>query len=68
MPPGQFFGYMVLLGALSGLIAWLMVLVGHLAFGITRPTLGALLFAIPRGSLFAVLLGLVLRWHWSRKR
>jgi hypothetical protein len=64
----QFFGYLILVGGFAGLMAWILVLGGHFAFGITRPSLSALLFAIPRGSLFAVILGLILRWYWRPGR
>lgn len=68
MSLSQFLGYVVVVGGLSGLLAWLVVLGGHLVFGISRPTLSTLLLAVPRGSLFAVILGLALRWYWSRSR
>ena len=63
-----FLGYLVLVGGLAGLGAWVLVLGGAYVFGMTAPTLPSLLFAIPRGSLFAVILGLALRWYWSRRR
>lgn len=68
MSPPRFLGYLALAGACAGLLAWLFVLGGHFVFGINKPTWPSLLFAIPRGSLFAVILGLALRWHWSRSR
>ena len=63
-----FLGYLALVGGLSGLLAWTLVLGGHFVFGISKPSLPALLFAIPRGSLYAVVLGLALRWYWNRRR
>jgi hypothetical protein len=63
-----FLGYLALVGGISGLLAWTLVLGGHFVFGIGKPTLPALLFAIPRGSLYAVILGLALRWYWNRSR
>lgn len=68
MSRSQFFGYLVLVGGLAGLFAWILVLCGSFAFGMDKPTGPALLFAIPRGSLYAVVLGLLLRWYWSRRR
>ena len=64
----HFWGYLVLVGGLAGLGAWVLVLGGAFVFGMNAPTLPSLLFAIPRGSLFAVILGLALRWYWSRIR
>lgn len=61
-------GYLVLAGGCAGLFSWILVLGGHFMFGIHRPTYLSLLLAIPRGSLFAVILGLALRWYWSRSR
>lgn len=57
-------GYLVVAGALAGVFAWCLVLVGHLAFDISRPTLLSLLLAIPRGSFFALLVGFGLRPWW----
>ena len=57
-------GYMIAVGALAGVLAWCLVLLGHLAFGISRPTWLSLLLAIPRGSLFALLVGFGLRLWW----
>ncbi len=63
-----FLGYLALVGGFSGLLAWTLFLAGHFVFGNSMPTLPALLFAIPRGSLYAVILGLALRWYWNRNR
>ncbi len=60
----HFVGYLVVVGALSGLFAWCLVLAGHLAFDIDRPTWLALLLAIPRGSLYALIVGFGLRLWW----
>ena len=57
-------GYLVGVGALAGVLAWCLVLAGHLAFDISRPTWLALLLAIPRGSFFALILGFGLRLWW----
>ena len=64
----RFWGYLVFVGGLSGLLAWTLFLGGHFVFGFSKPTLLALLLAIPRGSLYAVILGLALRWYWNRSR
>ena len=64
----RFVAYMVVVGGLSGLLAWMLVLGGHMVLGIGKPSLPSLLWAIPRGALFAVVLGMVLRWHWRRRR
>ena len=68
MSRSRFWGYLVLVGGFAGLLAWILVLGGSLVFGMDKPTWPSLLFAVPRGSLFAVILGLALRWHWSRSR
>jgi hypothetical protein len=60
--------YLAVVGGLAGLFAWMLVFGGHIVFEISRPTWTSLLLAIPRGSLFAIVLGLVLRWYWSRRR
>ncbi len=60
--------YLAVVGCLAGLFAWMLVFGGHIVFEISRPTWTSLLLAIPRGGLFAVVLGLVLRWYWSRRR
>lgn len=63
-----FLGYLALVGGVAGLVAWVLVLGSSFVFGFNSPTLPSLLFAIPRGSLFAVILGLALRWYWSRSQ
>ena len=64
----KFFGYLIAVGALSGLLAWCLVLVGRLAIDGSRPTLLSLMLAIPRGSLFALILGCGLRIWWRIRR
>ena len=61
-------GYLVLVGGFAGLAAWILVLGAALVFGMDEPTWPSLLLAVPRGSLFAVILGLALRWYWNRSR
>lgn len=68
MSRSRFFGYLVLMGGLAGLFAWILVLCGSFAFGFEMPTGSALLLAIPRGSIFAIVFGLLLRWYWRRRR
>ena len=60
----QFVGYLVGVGALSGVGAWCLVLTGAFVFDVDRPTWLALVLAIPRGSLFALILGFGLRLWW----
>lgn len=54
------------IGAVAGLAAWSVVLLGHLVFDISKPTPLALLLAVPRGALFAVILALILRVYLNR--
>jgi hypothetical protein len=61
-------GYLVAVGGVAGLLAWGLVLVGHLLFEISKPSWTSLLLAIPRGSLFAVLIGFALRLWWRDRR
>jgi len=60
-------GYLVVIGALSGVAAWCLILVGALVLDFSAPTLFALLFAIPRGSLFALIVGFGLRLWWRAR-
>jgi len=64
MSRSRFFGYLVFGGAFAGLLAWVLVFSGAIVFGFDKPTLSSLLFAIPRGSLYGVVMGLLLRWWW----
>jgi hypothetical protein len=63
-----YLGYLALVGGLSGCVAWTLFLGGHFVFGFSEPTLPTLLFAVLRGGLYAVILGLALRWYWNRSR
>ncbi len=54
-----------LIGAFAGLAAWVLVLAGHVIFGIDRPSVVMLLLAIPRGALFGAILALFLHAWWS---
>jgi hypothetical protein len=58
--------YLAGVGGLAGLFAWMLVFGGGVLFDISRPTWTSLLWAILRGSLFAVILGFALRWYWNR--
>jgi len=60
----RFVSYLIAIGALAGVLAWCLVLVGSLALEFSRPTLLALLLAIPRGSFFALIVGFGLRLWW----
>ncbi len=55
-----------LVGAVAGLAAWGVVLAGHVLFDIGRPSVAALLLAIPRGALFGVIMALILHAYWKR--
>jgi hypothetical protein len=67
MSVSQYVAYLVVVGALAGVVAWCLVALGHLVFDISRPTSLALLLAIPRGSLFALIVGFGVRL-WLRVR
>jgi hypothetical protein len=54
------------LGAFAGFAAWAVVWVAHLLFEVGRPSTIALVLAIPRGAIFAIVLGLILRACWNR--
>ena len=54
------------MGASAGLVAWTVVFAAHLLFDVGRPSAVALLLAVPRGAIFGVVLGLILRAYWSR--
>ena len=55
-----------LVGAFSGLVAWLAVLGLHLLFEVSRPSWVELLLAIPRGAVVGMILALVLHAYWKR--
>ncbi len=59
--------YMGLVGAVAGFAAWGAVLSAHVLFEVGRPSVVALLLAIPRGALFGVILALILHAHWRRR-
>ena len=61
MSPPHLVGYLIVAGALAGVFAWCLALIGHFAFQISRPTWLSLLLAILRGSLFALIVGFGLR-------
>lgn len=68
MSRSRFFGYLMLVGAFAGLLAWVLIFSCAIMLGIDKPTLPSLLFAIPRGSLYGIVLGLLLRWWWKKRR
>jgi hypothetical protein len=68
MSLSRWVAYLAVVGGLAGLFAWMLVFGGQIVHEISRPTWTSLLLAIPRGGLFAIILGLVLRWYWSRRR
>ena len=55
-----------LVGAVAGFLAWAVVLLGHIGFGIGRPSGLALLLAIPRGALFGIIIALILYEYWKK--
>jgi hypothetical protein len=55
-----------LVGAVAGFAAWVLVLVAHVLFDVDRPSGISLLLAIPRGALFAIILGLILHAYWRK--
>jgi len=54
------------LGALAGFAAWAFVFVADLLLETGRPSVTALLLAIPRGAIFGVVLALILGMFWKR--
>ena len=58
--------YLGLAGAAAGIVAWAVVLVGHMLFEIGKPSMLSLLLAIPRGALFGILLAFILRAYWAK--
>lgn len=60
-------GFMILTGGFAGFFAWLLLFGGSMIFEINKPTLTSLFFAMLRGSLFGVILGLILQFFWRRK-
>lgn len=58
--------YIGLTGAVAGLVAWVVVLVGHMLFEISKPSGLSLLLAIPRGVLFGIILALILHDYWKK--
>lgn len=55
-------------GACAGFFAWALFYYGHDLVGADRPTLEVLFWAMVRGALFGVLLGIVLVSVWKRRR
>jgi hypothetical protein len=58
--------YVALIGAVSGFVAWAMMVVAHWVFGIDRPSVTSLLLAIPRGALYGAVIALILHAYWKR--
>jgi len=54
------------LGAFAGFAAWAFVFAADLLFHTGRPSVTALLLAIPRGAIFGVVLALILGMFWNR--
>lgn len=67
MTLSRFVTYLLAVGALAGLFSWLLAFGAHLLFDIPRPSWISLCWAAVRGGLFAVVLGIALRWYWNRR-
>jgi hypothetical protein len=57
-----------LIGALAGFGAWVLMLAAHMLFEVSRPSGIALLLAIPRGALYAIILAVILHLYWKKHR
>ena len=55
-----------LVGAVSGFVAWVVVLGLHVLFDVSRPSVMALILAIPRGAVYGMILALILHAYWKR--
>ncbi len=58
--------YLALIGGVAGLLAWLVVYAAHLVVDASKPSVLALVLAIPRGALYGVIMALILRAYWNR--
>ena len=58
--------YIGFVGAAAGIVAWGVVLVGHMLFKISKPSMLSLLLALPRGALFGIILALILHKYWVK--
>jgi hypothetical protein len=54
------------IGAFAGFAAWASVFALRLLFDSGGPGVIALVLAVPRGALFAVIIALILRAYWNR--
>ena len=59
--------YSGFVGAVSGFVAWVLVLGIRELFDGSRPSVMALILAIPRGAVFGIILALILRAYWKRR-
>lgn len=62
-----FVRYLAVVGAASGLLAWLVAYAAHFVFGVDKPSVLALVLAIPRGALYGVIMALILSAYWTRR-
>jgi cell division protein FtsX len=53
-------------GAFAGLASWVLAYALHWVFDISKPSTMALVWAVPRGALYGVILALILWMCWSR--
>jgi len=66
MKRGALVRYLAAVGGFAGLIAWLFAYAAAGVFDIGKPSVLALVLAIPRGALYGVILALILRAYWRR--
>jgi hypothetical protein len=57
---------LALVGFVAGFFAWVLALGLHFLVGVTKPTKTSLLWAMPRGALFGLILALILHGWWRR--
>ncbi len=51
-------------GFVAGLFAWVLVFGLHLLVDISKPTITSVLWAMPRGAMFGVILALIMHARW----
>jgi ABC-type Fe3+-siderophore transport system permease subunit len=59
--------YFSILGAFSGLVSWVAIMVAHMLFDVVKPSGMSLLLAIPLGTFFGVILALILFACWNKR-
>lgn len=66
MPVPRLIATLALAGSAAALLAWLLALGAHVLFDASRPTMSSLGWAVLRGIVFALILGLGLRLWRTR--